>query len=134
MSLQAIDSLKHFAGKANELQALRDRVQELEELLGLSQTTRDKLFILRLSPQQTALVALLYRGQLVRRSAAYTAIFGARHECEQPEEGILDVQMSRVRATLRPLGVSIETHRGVGWFMTPENKEKLRLLIEELPA
>lgn len=129
MSLQAIDSLKHFAGKANELQLLRDRVQELEELLGLSMEQRDLMSPLKLSPQQTALLGLIYRGNLIRRTAAYTSIFGARLECEQPDDKILDVQLSRLRAALKPRGITIETHRGVGWSMSSDNKERLRTAI-----
>lgn len=129
MSLQAIESIKHFAGKANELQSLRDRVQELEELLGLAREQADIFHRLKLSPQQKALLGLLYRSNLVRRYTAYNALYGARQECEQPEDRILDVQICKIRTRLMPLGISIETQRAAGWFMTAENKERLSALI-----
>lgn len=129
MSMQPIENLRHFAGKANELQALRDRVQELEELLGVSKEQRDMMFSLKLSPQQTAFLGLIYRGDLVRRDAAYAVIYGARPECDRPDDKILDVQLSRIRARLRPKGITIETQWGVGWFMTPKNKAILRGII-----
>jgi hypothetical protein len=56
MSQQAIESLAHFAGKPSELQMLRDRVQELEEVLGI--TTKElALQKLPLSPQCCAILA-----------------------------------------------------------------------------
>lgn len=129
MSLQAIESVRHFAGKANELQSLRDRVEELEELLGLRQEQADAFHKLRMSPQQKVFLSLLYRSMLVRKYTAFNAIFGARMECEQPDENILAVQICKMRKILARFDISIETQRTAGWFMTPENKEKLRELI-----
>lgn len=130
MSLQAIESLKHFAGKANELQSLRDRVEELEELLGIAGEPFEAFHSLPLTPPQKAILGLLYKGKMVRRETAYTAIYGGRAECDQPDERIIDVRLVVVRKVLSQFDIFIETQWGVGWFMTAENKEKLRELIQ----
>lgn len=129
MSLTAIDSLRHFAGKANELQLLRDRVEELEELLGLSREKQHVFWRLKLTPTQRAFISLLYYGGLLRRHAVFSALYGARLECDQPEEKILDVVLSKARIELSLHGICVQTQRGVGWFMTMDNKLKLRALI-----
>lgn len=125
----AVDNLRYFASKANELQILRDRVEELESLLGLS--ADNGIWRLGFTPTQTAFLGMLFTRKLVRRQEAYTGIFGVRSECDQPQDQNLDVQLSRMRKKLHHLGVSVEAVRGVGWTMTENNKERLRTIIRE---
>ena len=131
MSIQAIDSLRYFAGKANELQALRDRVAELEELLGITGGDFNKLPI---PPQQKSILNLLYRanGKLCSREHIYVAIFGMRPDCDQPHEKIIDTQLCRLRGYLRPHEIAISSVWGVGWFIDEDNRAKLRAWIESL--
>jgi two-component system cell cycle response regulator CtrA len=130
MTIHAIEAMKNYAGKACELQLLRDRVEELERLLGLSQEKRDELFRLRLTPGRTAMLSLIYRGNLIRKEAALEAIYGARPECDQPDIKIIDVMLCAIRKRLKGYGITIENQHGIGWFMTPANKQKLRDLLD----
>jgi DNA-binding response OmpR family regulator len=125
MSQQAIESLAHFAGKPSELQMLRDRVQELEEVLGI--TTKElALQKLPLSPQCCAILGMLYRAKSVGREQIYTGIWGARPECDQPSLNIVDVQLCRVKALLKPRGITVHGRYGRGWWIDDEDKAKIR--------
>lgn len=129
----AIDTLREKAGQANELQRLRDRVEELEELLGVHGEDKiDPLVSLALTPMERRVLGVIYRWELVRRPKLYTLLYGARPECDQPAIKLLDVWVSKVRRYLTPFGIMIDHQDGAGWFMTEENKAKLAALAVRL--
>lgn len=132
MNIHAIDSLKYFAGAANELQRLRDRVAELEELLGIT-TIKNEFWRLPLSPQQRAIISVIYTVKIASRDNLVRAIFGMRLDCDIPEnDRQIDVQLHRVRATLRKKGIELHNTFGYGWWMKDEDKAKLTTWIESL--
>lgn len=120
----------------SELQQLRDRVAELEEAIGLTAMPALRAVLKPegywLSTCET-LCGMLMKRPCVPRSAAYIAIYGGRPECDQPDPKLVDVTVHRLRQALRPHGVEIAVARDRGWYLTPENKEKLRALIEAYP-
>lgn len=132
MNDQAIERLRHYAGAANELQQLRDRVEELEAMLGMAGEDIDRFVALALTPTERKIVGILFSWKLVRRETLYTALYGSWLECDQPEPRVIDVFICRVRKYLAPFDITIEHQPKAGWFLTEANKEKLALLAEQL--
>lgn len=115
----------------NELQTLRDRVQELEELLGYS--VRDVgLAGLPLPPLARSMLGVLYKSHIASREHLFTALYGMRPEADQPEITIIDVQLCKLRKQLAKQGIAITLSRTAGWYLKPDDKEKVRLWIESL--
>lgn len=114
----------------SELQQLRDRVEELEEALGIAAGQLDQFGCLGLAPLPTSLMGMLYKSNIVSREAAFVALYGSRIECDQPDIKNLDVYIWRVRDRLKRYGITVNSQRGVGWYMTQENKAKLRAYLE----
>jgi hypothetical protein len=124
----AIATLKHVAGSANELQALRDRVEELEAILGLTGVGVEHLPLTR---SQAAILGMLCRRDSCSRDSLFVALYGARTEVLQPEVGIIDVFLWRMRRLLGERGIVIQNRWGVGWWLKAEDKAKVRLWIAE---
>lgn len=120
----------------SELQQLRDRVCELEELLGLTAE-----FPRHLLPRGTfrlnicePLLGLLLARPFVSQQAAYDACYGGRPECDQPDIKQIQVAICYLRKGLASKGIEVSLDRGQGYYMTDENKSKLRALIAESEA
>jgi DNA-binding response OmpR family regulator len=133
-ALLNMDTLRYWEGERGELEALRDRVAELEEIVGL----REKepfLQRLPLTPQQVAILGVLYAakgGVVVTRVHVYEIVFGMRQECEQPDPKIIDTVICKMRPRMMSNGVEIETVWGRGWLMTEQSKENLRKWVERI--
>ncbi|MEN6535687.1 MAG: helix-turn-helix domain-containing protein [Bryobacteraceae bacterium] len=132
--VQAIEMLRRYSGAANELHRLRDRVEELETILGLSEESVDRFIGLKLSPAEKQIVNILFKWKLAHRERIYAALYGSRLECDQPEIRTLDVHLHRIRKYLASFHIAIGTQRGAGWFLTEENREKLANLAARLGA
>ena len=75
-------------------------------------------------------------GELLARRAPMIVSTSALHQVAVIDlmdvidpDNILKVQLSRMRAALRAYGFEIETVRGVGYRMTPDNAAKWRALV-----
>jgi hypothetical protein len=129
----AIDTLRAKASDANELHRLRDRVEELEQLLGIvAEDVVDRFIALGISPGEKRILNVLFTWKLVRREKLYTLLYGNRPECDQPDVRTIDVQICRLRKYLSAFNIAIGTQRDAGWFITEENKEKLKNLADWL--
>lgn len=64
------------------------------------------------TPQQAELVHILRAGRVVRHDTIASKMYGAG---EPPLENTIKVQISRLRRSLAPLGISIENVRAVGY-------------------
>jgi hypothetical protein len=119
-------------------QRLQDRVQELKALLGVGNDDVSRLLtVLDATPQQCEMVGFMLRRAVATRTALHTVLFGARPDCDQPEIKLIDVQMVKVRAALRTLGIEVRTEWGSGgWAISNADKAKLRRLMSggEAPA
>jgi DNA-binding winged helix-turn-helix (wHTH) protein len=114
----------------DEMQRLRDRVEELEGMLGLGRDHVAELMVrLRLLDPEAKFLGLLLRREFVSRDGAYAAIWGGRTESDQPDIRGLDVYSCRLRKVLRKLDVEMVTVRSRGWFIPREQKEKLAALL-----
>jgi two-component system cell cycle response regulator CtrA len=103
-----------------------DRIAELEELLGKSETRFDHTLI-KLTKSEDEFVGLFLKRGYWTRDSAFIVLYGARSD-EAPEPKILDVLLSRIRHKLAKFGITIDTQPGTGWSMTAENRAKLKAL------
>lgn len=118
----------------SELQQLRDRVAELEDLLGMMSAPALRQ-VLRPAKNQwlkkcEPMMGILLARHAVSKEQAFTALYGGLPEADQPEPKMIDIVVHRLRQALTPHGIEIAVVWGVGWYMTEENKAKLRALIE----
>lgn len=110
---------------------LEDQIDELKGIVG--QSPEDELLFeaLDLPKQQRRIVGLLMKRQLATKEALFTAMYYDVDEDDRPEsDGMVDVQVSHLRKKLAVHEVTINTSRGEGWYITNENKTKLRLIAE----
>jgi hypothetical protein len=76
------------------------------------------------------MVGFMLRRSVATRTALHTVLFGARPECDQPEMKLIDVQMVKVRAALKKLGIDVRTEwSSGGWALAGADKAKLRRLM-----
>ena len=114
----------------SELQKLRDRVAELEEALGAKlQLTPCRS--VHLSPTEEKICGLLLQRPVLTLNIFFVCIYGARPECDQPGEKMLDVWICKLRKKLGPLGVAIQTKWGAGYYLDQESRTKLAALLED---
>jgi hypothetical protein len=114
-----------------EADALRDRVEELQALLGVGNDDVSRLLaVLDATPQQCEMIGFMLRRSVATRTALHTVLFGARPDCDQPEIKLIDVQMVKVRKALEKVGVAVRTEWGSGgWAIPAADKAKLRRLM-----
>ena len=114
-----------------ETDALRDRVAELEALLGVGNDDVSRLLtVVDATPQQCEMIGFMLKRAVATRTALFIALFGARPECDQPDMKLIDVQMVKVRKALEKLGIEVRTEWGSGgWNIPAPSKAKLRRMM-----
>ncbi|WP_441252403.1 hypothetical protein AB8A28_13965 [Tardiphaga sp. 71_E8_N1_1] len=124
----------HGVIASSEVQRLRDRIEELETLLGAGPDVCDRLQTLGLPLHSRKFLGVVLKRSVVSRNAAYIVMYGDRPEASQPEMRTLDVHVWFVRGRLRGRGIELKTQRGFGWYLTPEDKAKINAMIGAVPA
>ena len=116
-----------------EADALRNRVEELQALLGVGNDDVSRLLtVLDATPQQCEMIGFMLRRAVATRTALHTGLFGARPDCDQPEIKLIDVQMVKVRKALEKVGVEVRTEGGSGgWAIPATGKMRLRRLMSD---
>lgn len=115
----------------SELRKLRDRIEQLERVLGVDQELTTRLrFAFGITPDQAKLLGMMLRRARVTREGAYATLYGHKPDCDQPEWKVLDVQIHRLRAALKAMKIEFVTVALDGWTMEPEHKLKLRERLE----
>lgn len=104
---------------------LRDRVEHLEEEIGLA---ADFPVHFGLTGQESICLGVLLKNNAPRKSTFMTALYSDRLE-DDVEEKIIDVFICKMRKKLSPLGIQIETMWGEGYFLKEETKTRLRELM-----
>lgn len=118
----------------SEVQRLRDRVEELERVLGVDESLTSRLrTVFGLEPGQSEVLGMLMKRNFVTHDSLYTVLYGGRPECDWPEEKIMDVQICKLRRKLKKHGVEVKTRWGEGWWMPAAEKSKVRAALD-LPA
>jgi DNA-binding winged helix-turn-helix (wHTH) protein len=118
-----------------ELQQLRDRVAELEEILGIDRPMTVRLReAFGLTQMPAKVLGMLLSRTFVSKDALYTALYAVRAAADRPRTNILERHVNKLREHLRPHGVVIETIYGEGYRMTAPNKAKVRDVLDKLPS
>ena len=115
-----------------EAEQLRNRVEELQALLGVGNDDVSRLLtVLDATPQQCEMIGFMLRRSVATRTALHTVLFGARPDCDEPEIKLIDVQMVKVRKALEKVGVEVRTEWGSGgWAIPATDKARLRRLMD----
>lgn len=111
----------------SELERLRDRVTELEEILGLNLCLPDAL---DLSKRETQIVGLLVKRPIVSRDAIFSAVYGSLPWRSQPDIKTIEVHICNIRRKLAKHGLEMKNRYGVGYYFENEAKVKLREFME----
>ena len=112
---------------AAEVTRLQDRIEELEQLLGMKMPG---VRMSKLSPTEWQLLGLLLKRPLVTREYAFNALYGGRVEADQPASNLISQNIVRLRRRLKDCGIAIQTQVFDGYYMLPEDKRRLRELID----
>jgi len=100
---------------ALETDRLRDRVEQLEQLVGVDRSLTSRLrTAFGLEPGVAQVMGMLLKRDFVTHDALYVVLYAARPECDWPDARIVDVQISRLRRALRRHGITIKTQWGEG--------------------
>jgi two-component system cell cycle response regulator CtrA len=108
---------------APETVRLRDRIEELERLIGL-RTVPPRLW--GLTQREAQVLGLLLRRQVMTHAQLFEAIWGGDSERNIK---IVEVVVCKLRAKLRPHGIAIRTEYGAGYFIPPDSKATARARI-----
>ena len=112
-----------------ELRRLRDRVEELEDLIGLG---ADVVRPIGMSATEWRLASLLLRRPTATREFLHRAMYGARPEVDQPTSNIIDQTACRLNRRFRTGGHKIQVRSQYGgvYYFTAEDKRRLRELVD----
>ncbi|GAC1572940.1 MAG: hypothetical protein NVS3B5_02120 [Sphingomicrobium sp.] len=117
--------------RMSEVQRLKDRIEELEGLLGMGED--DATLILAatgLSLTACKMVGVIRkRASVTTKDMLYTMLYGDRSEGDQPDPKIIHVEICKARAGLRSFGIEIQTVWGIGFRMDPGSRRKLAALM-----
>jgi DNA-binding winged helix-turn-helix (wHTH) protein len=108
---------------APETARLRDRVEELERLLGM-RPVLPRMW--GLTGREADVLGILLRRQVMTHAQLFEAIWGGDSDCSVK---IVEVMVCKLRAKLRPHGIAIRTEHGVGYFVPSDSKAKARAQI-----
>lgn len=108
--------------------SLQDRFDELKALMGLDRV--DNLVVLGFRRHEARILCQLLTRKLVNNETILATAYNHVHVDERPEVGIVKVAICRIRAKLKPYGITIENLWGTGYSIREDNKDKLRRLMQ----
>lgn len=109
----------------SEIERLRDRIEELEGLLGLNLKLPNEF---GLTPTEMQCVGAIIRRGILNQEAIFTAVYGSRPESQQPDMKIIDVYLCRIRRKLTPKGFALKNNFSVGYYFEPPARDALKQL------
>ncbi|MCZ7564720.1 MAG: helix-turn-helix domain-containing protein [Burkholderiales bacterium] len=117
-----------MSGLEREVERLRDRVAELEELVGLRAEFPSRL---GLTHTESMLFGLLVKRGMCTRDAIYAAMYGTRPDGDQPEMKIIDAYVCKIRRKLaaRRVPVKIECAWGRGYYLDEASRAAAKALV-----
>ena len=108
----------------------RDRIEELEYLVGLPKRT---LCVVHFSRIEFKMIGLFLKHELLTREFIWRVLYGGMPDCDQPNSKTIDVHLSFLRHKLCDRDIIISTDHGHGWYLTKAEKAKLEALLQERP-
>jgi DNA-binding response OmpR family regulator len=102
------------------IEELRDRVEELESLLGLRDNTPDPF---GLTPTEKKFVGVLLRRKSATKDMLLTAIYGGLSDRDQSN---VTVNMKKIRDKLDPCGITVKNRVGVGYYLDDHARSVLK--------
>lgn len=111
-----------------ENEELRERITQLEEILGAN---FDAPPMFALTGSEARLFGLLMARDLVTKESAMSILYGLRPDNDGDVEiKIIDVFIYKMRKKLEEWEIKIETVWGRGYYIAPDEKERISALIE----
>lgn len=101
-------------GERAELDALRYRIELLEDALGMRY---EPPIGWGLTVFEAKIVGILIKHPISSRARIATALYAERDD--PPDDGVVDVFISRARKKLAPAGIKINNTWGVGYWLDP---------------
>jgi DNA-binding response OmpR family regulator len=101
------------------IEELRDRVEELETLLGLKTKLPDAY---GLSPTEEKFVGILLKRKVVNREMFLTAIYGGLTD---RTTHLVGMNIWNIRRKLAPWGITIKNQWGRGYYLDDEARAAL---------
>jgi hypothetical protein len=115
-------------GCSSEVSRLRDRVEELEELIGLKVVGSRAA---GLSVTQWLMAGLLLKRPLISREFAFRAIYGGRPESDQPTDiRTVDQHMCRMKRRLKAYGIVVKNTAHEGYYLDASSRRRLKELVD----
>jgi hypothetical protein len=110
---------------------LRDRIDELEKLLGIDDNYVHQLRVaLQLGTIPCLALGYISKKIFASNESLFIVLYGTRKECEKPGINMVTNTVWRVRQRLIPLGIVMENQQSTGYSMTPANKRKLHDFVD----
>jgi len=114
------------------VQALLDRIDELERILGVDEELTFRIMrSTGCSRTESKFVGMLFKRQMVTRECLFVVIYGDRSEDDVPESEILRTHVCKARQVLKQYGITIDTVWGAGYAMSTQNKKLLQELLDQ---
>jgi DNA-binding winged helix-turn-helix (wHTH) protein len=111
---------------STEIERLRDRVAELEHLLGISLDRPCPLPEMGSRPWQLVGLILNARGRVITRSFAIQALYEGRDVSDRT----IDTLVSRANKAMRVHQVRIRVEKNSGYYLDEWSQKRLKKLIE----
>jgi hypothetical protein len=108
---------------------LDDAQAQLRDMHALNETGAENLMgVAGFTKMEARVASTVARFGRCTKATIYHALYGHLPDDEQREPKIVDVMICKIRRKLRPAGIEITTHWGVGYGMSQEDVVRLREL------
>ena len=84
-----------------------------------------------LTGMEWKLLRLLVTGSHPSKPAMMAELYDDKYAYEPPDKKILDVMVCKMRKKLKPYGITLSTHWGRGYYLTPADKDIVILHMRE---
>lgn len=110
----------HQLREQNEI--LREQVRQLKDALTAEFRAPAEWHLTR---SENTIMGVLVQLETASLNAIMTALYGTRPG-DVPNQEIVGVFICRMRRKLKPFGITIQTVIGVGFFLDPETRQRLK--------
>ncbi len=111
----------------NENEELRERIIQLEEMLGYSIVVPVEL---GLTASEAKVLGYLNKVEYASKEGILNALYGDRPN-DIPELKIVDVFICKIRGKIRQFGIKIETVWGRGYRLPPQSKSVMLKILKK---